>query len=153
MTDRHRSIVDLHLVIHRGDPRRILLLRRANTGYGDGRLHLPSGHLEPGESITDGVIREAREETGIDVATGDLRFLHVMHRAGEDGPDRIGFFFAADAWTGEPYNAEPGKCSELVWADPHDLPADTIPYPAAGIHRGGRGVACSTFGFGLDIEV
>nr|BFE67150.1 hypothetical protein GCM10020092_004510 [Actinoplanes digitatis] len=75
------------------------------------------------------MIREAREETGIDVATGDLRFLHVMHRAGEDGPDRIGFFFAADAWTGEPYNAEPGKCSELVWADPHDLLSRHDPVP------------------------
>jgi 8-oxo-dGTP diphosphatase len=153
VTDRHRSIVDLHLVIRRGDPGRILLLRRANTGYGDGLLHLPSGHLEPGESITDGVIREAREETGIDVAAGDLRFLHVMHRASEDGGDRIGFFFAATSWTGEPFNAEPGKCSELVWADPHDLPADTIPYPAAGIRRGDRGIACSTFGFSPDLEV
>ncbi|MEU7907889.1 NUDIX domain-containing protein [Actinoplanes sp. NPDC049118] len=153
MTDRHLSIVDLHLVVQRADSGRILLLRRANTGYGDGRLHLPSGHLEEGESITEGVIREAREETGIDVAPGDLRFLHVMHRAGEGGPDRIGFFFAAAAWTGEPYNAEPHKCSELVWAEPHDLPADTIAYPAAGIQRGRRGVACSTFGFSPDIDV
>lgn len=33
MSDRHRSIVDLHLILRRDDGR-ILLLRRANTGYG-----------------------------------------------------------------------------------------------------------------------
>jgi 8-oxo-dGTP diphosphatase len=150
VAERHRSIVDLHLVVRRGTPAgdRILLMRRAGTGYADGLLGLPAGHLEAGESIIDGVIREAREEIGIVVEPSALRFLHVMHRARETDADRIGFFFGATRWTGEPYNAEPAKCSELVWADPLHLPADTVDYPAAGIRHTATGVACSTFGFG-----
>lgn len=71
MADRHRSIVDLHLILRRYDGR-ILLMRRANTGYGDGQLHLPSGHLEPEENVVDGVIREAHEEVGVAVDPDDL---------------------------------------------------------------------------------
>ena len=146
MSERHRSIVDLHLILRRDDGR-ILLMRRAHTGYGDGQLHLPSGHLDERESVVDGVIREAREEVGVTVNPADLRFVHVMHRAAETTHDRIGFFFATDIWTGTVNNAEPEKCSELVWVDPAGLPHDTIAYPAAGIAHGLRGLACSTFGY------
>lgn len=152
MSERHRSIVDLHLILRRDDGR-ILLMRRANTGYGDGQLHLPSGHLEPGESVIDGVRREVQEEVGVTVGPADLRFVHVMHRAAETMHDRIGFFFATDSWTGTVHNAEPGKCSELVWADPAHLPDDTIAYPAAGISHVQRGLACSTFGFPVDRDI
>ncbi len=152
MSERHRSIVDLHLILRRDDGR-ILLMRRANTGYGDGQLHLPSGHLDERESVVEGVIREAREEVGITVDPSDLRFVHVMHRAAETGYDRVGFFFATDTWTGTVHNAEPEKCSELVWVDPADLPDDTIAYPAAGIAHGLQGVACSTFGFPVDHDI
>ena len=152
MSDRHRSIVDLHLILRRDDGR-ILLMRRANTGYQDGRLHLPSGHLEPDESVVDGVIREAHEEVGVVVDPAHLRFVHVMHRAAETGHDRIGFFFTTDTWTGTVHNAEPGKCSELVWADPADLPDDTIAYPAAGISHGLQDLVCSTFGFPTDHRI
>ena len=149
VSDRHRSIVGLHLILRRDDGR-ILLMRRANTGYQDGRLHLPSGHLEQAESVVDGVIREAQEEVGVVVDPADLRFVHVMHRAAETGHDRIGFFFTTDTWTGTVHNAEPAKCSEITWADPRDLPDDTIAYPAAGISHGLRGLACSTFGYTAD---
>ncbi len=152
MSERHRSIVDLHLILRRDDGR-ILLMRRAHTGNGDGQLHLPSGHLDERESVVEGVIREAREEVGVTVNPADLCFLHVMHRAAETGYDRVGFFFAADTWTGTVHNAEPEKCSELVWADPAHLPDDTIAYPAAGIAHGLRGLACSTLGFLADRAV
>jgi hypothetical protein len=54
VSHRHRSIVDVHLVLRRDG--KILMGRRANTGYGDGLLHLPSGHLERGESVIEAVI-------------------------------------------------------------------------------------------------
>jgi hypothetical protein len=75
-----------------------------------------------------------------------------MHRAAETGADRMGLFFTADQWTGTIRNAEPGKCSELVWADPDNLPPDTIAYPAAGIAhaRAWAPVGASTFGFPTD---
>ncbi|WP_338087245.1 NUDIX hydrolase, partial [Nonomuraea zeae] len=125
---RFRAIVDVHVLLLRGTSD-VLLARRAGTGYGDGLWHLPSGHLEEGESVTDAVIREAAEEVGVTIDPADLTFTHVMHRV----PDRVGLFFATRTWTGEPYNAEPHKCSELAWWPMDDLPPDTIGYPAAAI--------------------
>lgn len=148
MNQRHRSIVDVHLIVRRSG--KIVMLRRANTGYGDGLLHLPSGHLERGESVVGGVIREAGEEIDVTVNPAAVRCVHVMHRAGPDGADRVGFFFEADQWSGEPRNAEPDKCSELVWIDPAALPEDTIAYPAAGIRHVEAGVSFSVHGWDDD---
>jgi 8-oxo-dGTP diphosphatase len=131
VTERHRSIVDVHLVVRRHG--RVLMLRRVNTSFGEGLLCFPSGHLERGESVVEGVIREAREEIGVAVDPDALRFVHVMHRGDADGHDRIGLFFEAEWWVGEPVNAEPHKCSELVWVDPADPPDDVVPYQAAGL--------------------
>jgi 8-oxo-dGTP diphosphatase len=128
---RHLSIVDVHVILRRDG--RILLGRRTGSGFGDGLLHLPSGHLEAGESVTGAAIREAYEEIGVVVGGADLRFVHVMHRAPDTGPDRVGFFFAADRWLGEPEIKEPDKCTELVWADPLALPPDVVEYPALAL--------------------
>jgi 8-oxo-dGTP diphosphatase len=144
-TARHRSIVDVHVILRRDG--KVLMGRRANTGYGDGQLHLPSGHLEPGESVVDGAIREAAEEIGVGIRAEDLRFRHVMHRFSPDSADRVGFFFEAVRWAGEPWNREPGKCSELVWVDPAALPADVIPYPAAGVTAIQGGIPFSLHGW------
>nr|WP_049574286.1 NUDIX domain-containing protein [Nonomuraea sp. SBT364] len=107
----------------------VLLGRRSGTGYADGLWHLPSGHLEAGESVVAAAVREAREETGVVIDPADLAFAHVMHRA----PDRVGLFYAATRWHGEPRNAEPHKCSELAWWPLDRLPGDIVDYPAAAL--------------------
>ncbi|MEQ4721602.1 NUDIX domain-containing protein [Nonomuraea sp. B19D2] len=133
---RFRAIVDVHVLLLRdirgiGDAHgtHVLLGRRHGTGYGDGLWHLPSGHLEAGESVTEAAVREVGEELGVRIDPADLAFAHVMHRA----PERVGLFFTARKWTGEPYNAEPDKCSELAWWPLAELPRDMIDYPAAAI--------------------
>jgi 8-oxo-dGTP diphosphatase len=48
----------------------VLILREANTydeGTQTGKWGLPGGRLNSGEAYTDGIIREAKEETGLDV--------------------------------------------------------------------------------------
>jgi ADP-ribose pyrophosphatase YjhB (NUDIX family) len=51
------------------DDGRLLLIRRANNP-GSGQWSLPGGRVEPGESDETAVIRELREETGLDVIPG-----------------------------------------------------------------------------------
>lgn len=59
---------------------RILLKHDPNRGW-----ELPGGHLEPGETIPECVIREVKEETGIDVEIIELCGIsqdverHVCH--------------------------------------------------------------------------
>jgi len=45
---------------------RLLLVQRANPPA-QGKWSLPGGRLEPGETPETGVVREVREETGLDV--------------------------------------------------------------------------------------
>jgi 8-oxo-dGTP diphosphatase len=131
MPERYRSIIDVHVILERGHE--ILLLERQGTGYCDGMLHLPSGHLDEGETLTHGAAREAREEVGVQIDPADLRLVTVVHHRQHAGFARVGMFFATSRWAGEPRNAEPHKCGKLLWCDPSMLPADTIGYPAAGI--------------------
>ncbi|MBT2430542.1 NUDIX domain-containing protein [Streptomyces sp. ISL-112] len=132
MTSRYRSIVDVYVLLRRADGR-ILLMERANTGYADGQLCPPSGHLEAGESVIAGAIREAAEEVGVELNEAALDFVHVVHHRNGDEEARIGFFFLADNWQGQPINREPHKCAQILWAAPTDPPANTVPYTAAAL--------------------
>ena len=131
MPERYRSIIDVHVILHRNGE--ILLLERHNTGYCDGMLHLPSGHLERGEALHRAAVREAREETGVTIDPEHLALAAVVHHQQTPDLARVGMFFHTRSWTGEPVNAEPHKCNKLQWTDPRVLPANTIDYPATGI--------------------
>lgn len=115
---RYRVCVDAHLVLRRGDE--VLLGLRRNTGYADGRWHLPSGHTEAGESGSEATAREAFEEIGVTIAPDDLDFVHLMHHRTNEG--RVALFYSATHWEGEPTNREPDKCAELRWFPLTDLP-------------------------------
>lgn len=116
----------------------VLLLRRFNTGYEDGKYSVPAGHLDGGEQVKAAAIREAREEVGIAIAPEDLDIVGVMHRKAED--ERIDFFVATLRWEGEPCNCEPHKCDQLRWADLDDLPVNIIPYVRQALenYQGGK---------------
>lgn len=49
----------------------LLLVQRA-TAPEQGRWSLPGGRVEVGETMADAVVREVREETGLDVECGPL---------------------------------------------------------------------------------
>ncbi|MEV4278510.1 NUDIX hydrolase [Actinoplanes xinjiangensis] len=139
LISRYRTIVVVHVLLRRADGK-VLFLQRAGTGEAAGQLCLPGGHLEDGESVVDGAIRETAEETGIELRGSNLGFVHVVHRRhGHDDP-RLGFFFLATGWQGEPVNREPHKCAGLVWADPAQPPATAIAYTVAALDqiRSGR---------------
>ncbi|MBC8091774.1 MAG: NUDIX domain-containing protein, partial [Pseudonocardia sp.] len=68
---RYTSCIDLHLILRDVDGQ-VLFGRRHNTGWADGKLGLPSGHLEDGESAPAGIAREAQEEIGVTITAGAL---------------------------------------------------------------------------------
>lgn len=146
MEDRYRSIVDVYVLMWRSDGM-ILLLERANTGYADGQLCPPSGHLDTGESVLEAAIREADEETGVTIDPGDLAFSHVVHHRNPEGQGRVGFFFTTTRWRGEPANREPHKCANLHWVDPARPPASTVPYTAAALAQITQGTVFSLDGW------
>ncbi|MBI3158227.1 MAG: NUDIX domain-containing protein [Chloroflexi bacterium] len=133
----------VHLFFVRGG--QILLLRRFNTGYEDGKYSVPAGHLEGGEPVLAAAAREAREEVGVQLDAAGLEVVGVMHRRSED--ERIDFFVLADDWEGEPTNAEPDKCDDLRWFPLDGLPENVIPYVRRAISNYLRRVPFDSFGW------
>jgi 8-oxo-dGTP diphosphatase len=127
----YRPHVGVHLILTAGG--KVLLLRRANTGFADGSWSVPGGCLDDGETLPEAAAREAREELGITIDPADLVFAHLCHHADPDGQARIGAFFTTVQWTGEPVNAEHGKCSEIGWHHLESLPADIVSYIRTGL--------------------
>jgi len=71
---------------------RVLLIRRGHQPM-KGHWTLPGGVLEVGESLAEGVVREVREETGLDVEVQKLvELLDRIHR--EDGRVRFHYVIA-----------------------------------------------------------
>ena len=72
--------VAVHLLLVKND--RVLLLRRYNTGYEDGNYSVVAGHIEGGEDLKTAMIREAREEAGIEILRSNLEVVGVIHFKG-----------------------------------------------------------------------
>lgn len=104
---------------------KLMLSRRANTGWMDGHLCAPGGHVEAGETPTIAMIREIQEELGIVVKQEDLEFLCVAVR-NTSPTEYVAYEFVIRDKDYKFVNNETDKCSELVWVDPTDLPEDTI---------------------------
>jgi ADP-ribose pyrophosphatase YjhB (NUDIX family) len=64
------------------DDGRLLLIQRAHEP-GAGMWSVPGGRVEAGEDDATAVVREVREETGLEVAVG--RHVGTVERAGPDG--------------------------------------------------------------------
>jgi 8-oxo-dGTP diphosphatase len=133
----YHTTIGVHLIaLSHG---KVLLGRRANTGFADGLWSTPGGRLEAGELVERAVIREAAEEVDIAIRPEDLSLAHLCHHLDPDGRARLGVFFATTTWSGSPVNAEPGRCTEIAWHRVEELPEDMVDYVRAaiiGYHNG-----------------
>jgi ADP-ribose pyrophosphatase YjhB (NUDIX family) len=69
--------VAAYAVILRDD--RILLTRLASRISADEKWHLPGGGVDHGENPRDALVREIREETGLDAEVGDTARVYSAH--------------------------------------------------------------------------
>lgn len=116
------------------DGERVLLQLRSGTGYRDGHWATLAGHVDPGESVHEAAVREAREEAGIIVDPGDLSPLTTLHRFERTGPQveqRADVFFLTRTFTGTPTRREPDKAARMEWFALADLPTPMVPHEAA----------------------
>ena len=126
MKKRYESKEAVFLVLTREKSKgtEILLQRRCNTGYMDGKYDMAaSGHLESGESLSMVVVREAKEELGIDIQEKDLQLVSVLHPYQEEC---MNIFFSTKKFEGTPQIIEKEKCDDLRWFNLNNLPDNTI---------------------------
>ena len=98
-------------LIHKGD--RYLLQDRIKADWKG--FTLPGGHVEPGESIVDSVIREMKEETGLTIRNPKLCGIKQFPI---EGGRYIVFLFRTEEFEGELISSKEGK---MHWVDKEDL--------------------------------
>jgi 8-oxo-dGTP diphosphatase len=114
---------------------KVLLGRRTNTGWMDGYLCPPGGHVEKGETPVVAIVREIQEELGTIIKPEDLEFVCVAMR-NTSPTEYVGYEFVIRDKNYKFKNAEPNKCSELIWADLDNLPEDVVDHFQQVIKKG-----------------
>jgi ADP-ribose pyrophosphatase YjhB (NUDIX family) len=102
---------------------RVLLVRRGQPPL-LGEWSLPGGALELGERLEDGIRREVREETGLDVEPEEIVavFDHISHA--DDDPERVRFHYVLVDYRCSLLGgrlASATDATEARWANWHEL--------------------------------
>ncbi len=132
--------INVYLILIQDE--KILMMKRANTGFRDGMYSLPAGKLEQGETVHQALVREVKEEIGIDISmdTDWLKSTNILHRYSSDGTVAMDFFQRCHEFKGVVENREPEKCDGLIWAPLEAIPANTIPYVKRGVMNSLQGI-------------
>lgn len=141
--ERFKIVPSVYLMLVRNG--QILLSRRYNTGFCDGQYSLPAGHLDGNETFIQALIREVKEEIGINLDPSALKLVHTMSR--KSAEERVDFFFITDRYDGEPKIMEPHKYDDLRWFKLDELPKNTIPYIRQAIESVQNNIFYSEYGW------
>ena len=95
-----------------------LLLIEKKRGLGAGKINVPGGHIEPGESAIEAAVRETMEE--VDLFTENLKLMGFLYFKFRDGLTMKGHVFQTNNYT--------GIAKESDEADPFWQPIDNLPY-------------------------
>ena len=96
------------------DGDRMLLQNRTKNDWQG--YTLPGGHVEPGESFVDAVIREMKEETGLDIKNPRLAGVKQFPI---EGGRYVVLLFKANEYSGTVVSSDEGQ---MVWVDSNHLP-------------------------------
>jgi ADP-ribose pyrophosphatase YjhB (NUDIX family) len=101
---------------------KVLIIRRA-AGIASGIYTLPGGVVEAGETLTDAVVREVREETALEIepiALAGFRETILHDKENKVSRHFVILCFAARWLSGEPV-PDLSEISEAVWRHPDEL--------------------------------
>ncbi|MBZ5536583.1 MAG: NUDIX domain-containing protein [Acidobacteriia bacterium] len=104
-----------------GDGRLFLARRGPQAKNERGLWEFPGGSVEFGEQLASALQREMREEYGIEILVGELLDV-VDHILPEEGQHWVSPTFICRITSGTPEILEPGKCAEIGWYDPSEVP-------------------------------
>ena len=107
----------------------LLLQRRSDNNL----WGLPGGGVEPGESVSEAVVREVHEETGLDVRPVRLIGIYSAPALGQvvTYPDGNVIHYISSTFecrvVGGTLACDGNESLELGWFDPERLPAEMVP--------------------------
>jgi 8-oxo-dGTP diphosphatase len=81
------------------------------------------GALEMGETFEQAAIREAKEETNLDIKNPKVYAItNNIETFNEEGRHSISIMLVSNEFSGELKVMEPDKCESWFWCDPKELP-------------------------------
>ena len=92
------------------------VLVQEKVGKGADGIIFPGGHVEENEPVTDSVIREMKEETGLDIESP--RLCGVKEWINPDGSRYLVFLFTADRFSGELVSSDEGR---VFWMEKDEV--------------------------------
>ena len=132
MKERFKSAITVGMILI-NENNELLLQKRCNTGYMDGKYAIVSGHLEKNESMVSGIVREVKEEVNLDIKEENITLVCLIRRG--DNDDYINSYFKCSEFSGTLKNMEVEKCSELKWFNIDNLPENIIPNDKRAIYN------------------
>jgi|SRR3989344_4150736 len=108
----------LGLLLREGE----VLLALKKRGFGAGRWNGFGGKLAPGESVEQGLIREAVEEIGVIIKPEDLEKIAILNfyfppAKAEQGWNQSVHIYCVRQWQGEPRESEEMKPQWFKYAE------------------------------------
>ncbi|MGH8617870.1 MAG: NUDIX hydrolase [Burkholderiales bacterium] len=117
MPDPWKPNVTVAAIAERGG--RFLMVEEETVG---GRMfNQPAGHLDPGESLLDAVIRETLEETAHHFRPSAL--IGIYRQPAGEGVTYLRFAFAGDITSDEPARALDHGIVRALWMTPDEIHA------------------------------
>ena len=125
MVKRESFKVSVQGLIYNGKNEVLLMKRDPCIAYGN-MYCLPGGHLENNETITEGMIRELKEEIGVVFSENELELVKVINRKLKDN-NYIDFVFKGYLKNRTASNLEKEKCTRIIYRTIDKMPENTIP--------------------------
>lgn len=107
--------------------RSYIMLHQRKGSHGTNYWGSGGGHLELGESLMGGALRELEEEGGKKLKIDNVRFLGVMNFTEMKPKHYVDVSFVADWISDEPTNSEPEKTTDWQWFALDALPSPLFP--------------------------
>ena len=100
---------------------KLLITQRPAKAHLGGLWEFPGGKREPGETFEQCLVREIREELGVEISVGEM-FEEIRH----DYPEKSVHlkFFICQLLAGEP---QPLACAAVKWIEKPELAAHEFP--------------------------
>ena len=113
-------IIKARLILQQNN--KILLL--AQTSENGGKFTLPGGTVEGSEFAKETLVRECKEEIGIQLTPSDLVLTHVLHKK-KGKENRITIYFTTQDYEGTLHARETEKFRGITWVSIDRLPIKT----------------------------
>lgn len=120
MEEKYKTNVSLCTLVF-NENGEVLLMRRYNTGYEDSKYEFPSGHIEKGETMVEGAMREVIQETSIIINEEDMEYFGCVDN--NVSGKHINFLYRClkPCKKEDAKIQEPDECDDLKWFGLEDL--------------------------------